>query len=310
MPAGPVAVIDIGSNSIKGLVAATGPGRGIWEIDHQAVDARISSGIGGAVPSLGDEGRARALAAVETILAQMARYQPKQVAIVATSAVREAANSAEFCKQVHAHTGHRVRVLTGQEEARLIGRGLLCDPTLAHLRDFLVLDLGGGSLEGLMFRGRQVIRAVSLPLGCVRLSERFSPNSSAPLTKEAAAELSKHIRSILQEAQFDPLPPPGGVAIGLGGTFTTLRAMIAARQGKEIAASDPVLRIEAIRELRYICDLTLEQRYRVPGLPKSRADVFPVAYLTVQMLAELGSLSAFHHSYYNLRWGVAAEMLA
>ena len=168
-----VAIIDIGSNSIKLLVATRSAGGHVTALTHRTIDARISAGISRAAPRLSEDGMSRGVEAVHTLLADAAPFAPAHFVLVATSAVRDAHNGADFIARVRALTGHTIRILTGDQEANLIGRGLTCDPALTTLRDFYVFDLGGGSLECLAFRDRQIAQAVSLQLGCVRLTDKF-----------------------------------------------------------------------------------------------------------------------------------------
>ena len=168
-----VAIIDIGSNSIKILVAVRQNDGGIKSIGSKTIDARISAGISQTVPRLSEDGMVRGLAAIQELLALAAPFTPASTVLVATSAVRDAQNGDDFRARVLAATGHTIRILTGDEEANLIGRGLTSDPALATLGDFCVFDLGGGSLECLSFRERKIEQAVSLQLGCVRLTEKF-----------------------------------------------------------------------------------------------------------------------------------------
>lgn len=305
-----VAVIDIGSNSIKSLVARRAPDGGITIVKTQTLDARISAGISGPVPRLAEAGIVRGVDAVRTLLAGVADYSPRQTVLVATSAVRDAANGAEFCARVLAATGHAVRILTGEEEANGIGRGLTADPALRDLRDFYVFDLGGGSLECLAFRGRQIGQAVSLPLGCVRLTERLVADPTLPLAAELPALVAELTRSELAGAAFAFSLPAGAVAVGSGGTVTTVRAILGARRGLELAATSPVVEMTAVRELyTWLAALPLVERRKVAGLPAARADVFPVALATLLALAELGGFTALRNSAYNLRYGLADQLL-
>ena len=305
----PVAVIDLGSNSIKVLVAARRDG-GLVALHQQTIEARISAGIGGGVPRLGEDGMQRGLAAVQQLLAATAPHAPGRIAIVATSAVRDAANGAEFRERIRATTGHPVRLLSGDEEANLIGAGLACDPALAATNDFTVFDLGGGSLECLSFRGRRLQREVSLRLGAVRMMEKFMPDPAAAFSDAAARALADHVKAALTAADFPLALPPGGTAFGTGGTFSAARAMLAARAGKSFEQGDPVLRVSDLRQLEFAGRLPLAERRTIPGLPAGRADSFPVALVTVIAVAELGGYREFRHSAYNLRWGVAAGLLA
>ena len=109
-----VAVIDIGSNSIKILVAEKKPDGRLAALKARTIEARISAGISGDPPRLGAEGMARGVEAVRELAADAAAFAPERTLIVATRAVRDAANGAEFCAQVRAASGWEVRILSGQ----------------------------------------------------------------------------------------------------------------------------------------------------------------------------------------------------
>lgn len=309
MPA-PVAVLDIGSNSIKILIAQRTPEGQLVSLKMKTLDARISSGISHAQPRLSDEGIARGLAAIQELLQDAAPFQPAQIALVATSAVRDAANGNDFRERVRAETGQVVRILTGNEEANTIGRGLTCDPTLRGLRDFYLFDLGGGSLECLAFRDRTIAQAVSLPLGCVRLTERCVGAPTLPFKADEHQAIVDTARQTLTASGFHFNLPPEAVAIGTGGTLTTARAILAARRGRTLETSDTILTLTELRALlAYIGRCNLEDRCRIPAMPAARADVLPAALATIIAVAELGGIEAYRHSLYNLRWGVADELL-
>jgi exopolyphosphatase / guanosine-5'-triphosphate,3'-diphosphate pyrophosphatase len=305
-----VAVVDIGSNSIKLLVAAPGDDGRLRAVASRSLDARISAGIGGNAPRLSEEGMARGLAAVQELLALARPHAPVAAALVATSAVRDAANGAEFCARIEAATGFVVRVLTGVEEARAIGRGLRQDPALGDLRNFYVFDLGGGSLECLAFRERQIEQAISLPLGCVRLTERFVADPAAPLSAAARDAIARHTQIELTRAGFHfNLPAP--TAVATGGTVSTLRAVLGARTGQKAEDTPAIVTMAQLRDtLDTLAALPLDQRRQVAGLPSARADVFPAALTTLLAIAEEAEFPAYRHSFHNLRYGIAAELLA
>ena len=219
---GSVAVIDIGSNSIKVLVAARDASGIVTALKTRTIDARISAGISQAEPRLSEDGMARGLAAIQELLATAAPFSPTTTVLVATSAVRDAANGPEFRQRVLDATGHTLRILTGDEEANFIGLGLTCDPALAHRRDFYVFDLGGGSLECLAFKNRAIVQAASLQLGCVRLTEKFIRDPALPLPQSEAESLAVHVRDELKRSgfRFALSAPP---AVFTGGTVSTVR---------------------------------------------------------------------------------------
>ena len=307
----PVAVIDIGSNSIKVLIARRRADGNIEQLRNKTLDCRISAGIAAAHPRLSEDGMERGLAAIRQLLALAAPFGPARIQLVATSAVRDAENGADFRARVQAATGHAIRILSGEEEANFIGLGLTSDPALAHLQDFHVFDLGGGSLECLTFRERRIVQAISLRLGCVRMTEKFFADPTAPLDHDACTGLALHVKQELRRASFRfdlPRPP---AAVFTGGTITTIRVLKGARHGVGLEDTPAVVSESTVHHLLdELAPLTLEERKAIPGMPTARADVFPAALVTVLAVAESAGLDHFHHSLHNLRWGLAVGLLS
>ena len=305
-----VAIVDIGSNSIKLLVAERQADLPVRALLSKTIDARIGTGISQQAPRLTEESMARGLDAIQQLLAAAAPFGPARTVLVATSAVRDAQNGQEFRERVYGSTGHTVRILTGREEANLVGRGLMCDPALAGLSDFYVFDLGGGSLECLAFRNRRIDQAISLQLGCVRLTELFVPDPSQPIPADVILTIQLHTRMQLAQAAFAFELPVPVVAVGTGGTITTTRAMLAARAGRELEQTASRVELERFQMiLAELSALPLAGRRAIRGLPPARADVFPTALATLIAIAEAGHFDAYRHSFYNLRYGLAAEAL-
>lgn len=305
-----VAVIDIGSNSIKVLVATRGADGSVVPLKARTIDARISAGISKAAAQLSEEGMARGLEAIRALLADAAEFSPARIVLVATSAVRDAQNGAEFRERVRAATGHEIRILTGAEEANLIGRGLMCDPALRDLRSFYVFDLGGGSLECLAFRDRRVEQAGSLKLGSVRLTEKFVRDANQPISAEELELVRGHVGGAFAQSGFTFSLPADAVAVGTGGSVTTARSILGAREGKRFEATPPVVTVAELQQLlEWISALPLAGRKQISGLPAARADIFPVALATLITVAETARVTAYHNSVYNLRYGLADEAL-
>ncbi|HRE82879.1 MAG TPA: phosphatase [Opitutaceae bacterium] len=304
------AVIDIGSNSIKLLVAARQNDGQLFSLYSRTLDVRISAGISQTPPRLSEPGMHAGLAAVETLLREARHYLPHKQQIVATSAVRDATNGPEFRERILKETGQVVRILSGDEEANLIGRGLLTDTALSALSSFYVFDLGGGSLECLAFEHRRITAAASFPLGCVRLTERFCQDSSLPFSRSEQQGLAQHVHESLQRGAFPFNLPTPAEAIFTGGTITTARATLAENEGLRLESSRSyVSKLSLQQLLDQIAPLPLTERRAIPGIPSARADVFPVGLATLITLADYAQVSGFWHSFHNLRWGIADELL-
>lgn len=305
-----VAVIDVGSNSIKLLVARAGTAPGCLDTRFsETIETRISAGISRDLPSLS---QAAMIAGTQTIheLHRLAlHYQPAQIAIVATSAVRDAINGEDFLKAVFEATGLRIRILSGREEATYIGQGLACDPAIGGMRRFIQTDIGGGSLELIRFEEGAIQQAISLQLGAVRLTERFIDDSDAPLAPAAEAAIRAHVCAQVRDSGFDfsPVELP---LIATGGAFTVSRAVLAAEAGRDIRESSPHLTRNLLTTLRQkLASMPLHERLSVPHLPAARADILPTALVTIDALLESAGRDQLTHSFYNLRYGIAADLL-
>ncbi len=308
-----VAVIDIGSNTIKLLVAARTPTGGIETVRYAVEEARIGRGLGSARPMLDTASMTRGTEAVGRLLAVAREYSPDRTVLVATSAVRDAANGAAFTARIQAETAHPVRILTGDEEADFIGRGLAADPALAGAGEFYLFDLGGGSLECLEFRARRVTQATSLRLGCVRLTEscvadpagRFTDTDRAAVVAAVARELGD-----ADTPRFRFTLPAPAAAVATGGTITCVRSMLAAATGDAHAGTSATITRDQLETLfARVSALPLAARREFPGLPAARADVFPAALATLLAVARPAGVERFTHSLYNLRYGIADELL-
>lgn len=305
----PAAVIDVGSNTIKLLVARRSAS-GMERVHARTLEARVGAGLGRDRPRLAPESLARGIDAVRSLAAEARSHGAGVTAVVATSAVRDAENGPEFAAAVTGATGLPLRILSGHEEARLIGRGLRCDPALAAAGDLALFDLGGGSLEALEFRGAEVRCALSLPLGCVRLTERFVPNPALPLPEAARTAIARHATAVASEAGLARDAFHGLPVAATGGTVSTARAMRAAAARMSLDDSSPEIPVAFLRELLdRVAPLSLAGRQALPGLSAARADVFPAALATLVAMAELTGCTEFRHSWYSLRHGVAAELL-
>lgn len=309
MSAPVLAVIDIGSNSIKVLVAAR-PGAELQVLFQETLETRISGGISQGQSRLSEAGMAAGLQALER-LREMARpFAPTHWRIVATSAVRDAANRADFAARVQAATGTPLAILSGDDEARLIARGIQTDPALDGAKEFCIADLGGGSLECIRYENGTIAQAVSLQLGAVRLTEKFVADSRAPFPAAARQAAAAETQRQLSASSFHFIP--GGRLVGTGGAFTVARAVLAHRQGFTAKETWPaeMSRADLAALLDEIAPLTAQARSAIPRLTPERADIMPAALTTILALMDFAHVRRVIHSFHNLRFGVAARFFA
>jgi exopolyphosphatase/guanosine-5'-triphosphate,3'-diphosphate pyrophosphatase len=304
------AVIDIGSNSIKALVAGRGPDPfTLRKVFEQTLEVRISTGIGGNPPMLTPAGIDSGIRAVGQLWRACREFAPPEAfRIVATSAVRSCANGNLFTDGIARTTGIQPMVLSGQEEAEAIAIGVLTDPGIRQrMETFTVFDLGGGSLELIRFKDHAVRNRTSLPLGAVRLTERFLADATVPVPPGEQQAMERHIDESLRQAGVCLHPP----LVGCGGGLAALRAIHQQRQElPDIADQALVLPREALTSLEAeVVALPLAERMALPGMPPGRADILPAALTVFRMLLDWAGADVIHHSFHNLRYGLAFELL-
>src|SRR5471030_1219222 len=192
-----IAAIDIGSNSIRQIVADVSSNGQIRVVDEMKAAPRLGTGLVD-TNTLSDEPMRLAIDSLIRMATLARQLGAKRIEVVATSAVRDATNGAAFITRVRQETGLRVRVLVGEEEARLAFRSALAHFELGHGRA-VVMDIGGGSLELALSAEGLVERLVSLPFGAIRMTEMF-------LSKGTRLKSVKKLRKFVREDIHKALP--------------------------------------------------------------------------------------------------------
>jgi exopolyphosphatase/guanosine-5'-triphosphate,3'-diphosphate pyrophosphatase len=294
------AVFDIGSNSIKFIVAETRRGN-VRVLREQSISTRLAEHLIDTC-ELRPEAISRTLAALRQLRAEAADLGVEHFRAVATSAVRDSRNRREFLKEARQVLGFPVRLLSGNDEAETIFNGVSADP---HWRgkDMLLLDVGGGSAEWVQGRHGKMERRISLPLGAVRLRERFIHRY--PVVSDTA--------DLLVETVHGQIAHPlahyalgSRRLIGTGGTITCLAAI-----HKGLAEFDPhkidhtSLTLDHIRSLmRSFTGRTLDELRALPGLPPKRADLIIPGTAVVLATMKLLGARRLSVSIRGLRYGV------
>jgi exopolyphosphatase/guanosine-5'-triphosphate,3'-diphosphate pyrophosphatase len=272
-----VAAIDIGSNSVRQIVADVSADGTIRVVDEMKAAPRLGAGLS-ASGDLDPAAVDRAVEAITRMHTLAGQLGASRIEAVATSAVREASNGSAFIARVREATGLRIRVLSGQQEARLTFRSALAHFELGAGRA-VVLDIGGGSLEVALSADGLVESLESLPLGAIRMTEAFLTGDAG---RKQVAALRKAVRKTLR-GQLPYREWRGAQVIGSGGTFTNLAGMHLARQGVATARTThgtTIARAELEHVLEWLQDMPASERATVPGLNPARADII-VAGLAV-----------------------------
>ena len=299
-----ISAIDIGSNSIRQTIADVSPTGVIRVVDEMKAAPRLGAGLleNGSLSEIAIQNALSTLSRMATLANQLG---VKRTEVVATSAVREASNGEEFLKLVRAETGLKVRVLHGEDEARLAFRSALAHFDLGVGRA-VVMDIGGGSLELALSADGLVERLISLPLGAIRATEGFLGVSQK---KKGMRKLRKHVREELRR-HLSARHWHAARIICSGGTFTSLASIYLARIGMESAKTVHGTVIPRV-ELEHIVDMlhsmSLDERQAVPGLSAARSDIILGGLAVAAEVAARVEAKDLVVSGYGIREGILLE---
>ena len=281
-----VAAIDQGTNTTRLLVADVDDG-GLRELVRRTDITRLGEGV--------DE-RHRLLplpvARVRNVLTdyrrEAERLGAERTLLVATSAVRDAENGEAFLGEVEWSYGFATQLLTGDEEAALMLRGVgEIDPGT------LVLDIGGGSTELVTLDSR-----TSLDIGAVRLTERYL--HSDPPTRDELAACAQYVRTVLP-------PLDARSAVGVAGTITSLAALDLGldEYDRERVHGHELSLAGVERQLERLAALPLAQRREVPALEPERAPVIVAGAMIAREVLAVYGLDAYRVSEHDILDGIA-----
>jgi exopolyphosphatase/guanosine-5'-triphosphate,3'-diphosphate pyrophosphatase len=299
-----LSAIDIGSNSIRQTIADVSPSGIIRVVDEMKAAPRLGAGLAerGSISEIAIQNALSTLTRMDTLAKQLG---VKRTEVVATSAVREASNGEHFLKLVRAETGLKVKVLRGEDEARLAFRSALAHFDLGVGRA-VVMDIGGGSLELALSADGLVDRLISLPLGAIRTTERYL--SSGP-KKKAMRKLRKHVRLELRR-HLSARHWHAARIICSGGTFTSLASIYLARSGMESAKTvhgTVIPRVELEHIVDMLHNMSPAERQTVPGLNPARSDIIVGGLAVAAEVAARIEAKELVVSGYGIREGILLE---
>lgn len=297
-----IAVIDVGTNSIKFHAARKCPGGSIETVVDQNDIARLGEGLRetGVIAPEPLERNARSVAA----FVEQARALGATPEIVGTMALRTAKNASDFLTRVKDLTGLYPRVISGEEEARLSYLAVLSGFQVEK-KELVTFDTGGGSTEFVYGRGGEMVRKFSVLLGAVRITEEFFMDD--PVRRGSVDAALAEIRKSLEQGGLDGSPE---VLVGMGGTVTSLASV---KFKMEVYDPDVVQgSVLTLEELKGMADvfvsMTLEERKTVTGLHPKRADVILAGTCIVLSILEMLHVPSFTVSDRGLRHGLTYEL--
>ncbi|WP_185819797.1 exopolyphosphatase [Salibacterium salarium] len=297
-----VAVIDIGSNSIRLVIHELDDKKGTRELHNLKQVARLSNHIDHdyQLTEAGLQVLKESLQQFEDVLHF---HQVTNVKAVATAAIRNALNKEEIIDYIHRETSLRVRVLSEKEEAYY---GYIAVVNSTSITDGISIDIGGGSTEVTLFKDKVLIHSHSFSFGALTLKKKFFPNKEPD--KQALKKLSEYVieqcKTIpwLQEAKKLPI-------IGIGGSARNMSLVHQSQVNYPLAGLHQYEM--SINELKSMMQLfensSLKEREHIDGLSKDRADVIVPAVRVIHEIADYIQADYFMMSNKGLREGLFFE---
>ncbi|MCL2358976.1 MAG: Ppx/GppA family phosphatase [Nitrososphaerota archaeon] len=306
-----VGFIDIGTNAIRLLVAKINPNFSYTTISREKEIVRLGEG------EFNDQ-TLKPAAMERAILvcgkfADLARtYGAAEIISVGTSAIREATNQVEFLKKLKAKTGLTVRVISGEEEARLIWLGVSSGIDIDG-KKAIFIDLGGGSTEIAIGSQHECFYVNSLRLGAIRLTAQFIGEGWAnPIDFDLYKKIKHYACSQISVIKLHVLEYGVRIAWGSSGTIINL-AEVANKLFKKANSNDTalVLTRKNLKKLAMVlCWLPLEERRRLPAINPERADIIVAGAAVIEAVMEKFGLEEIRISNRELRDGLLVEYLS
>ncbi|MER7442125.1 Ppx/GppA phosphatase family protein [Micromonospora avicenniae] len=305
-----MAAIDCGTNSIRLLVAdlpdpAAGPESPLTDLSRRMEIVRLGQDVD-RTGRLAPEAIERTRIALVEYAAEIEKLGAERVRMCATSASRDAENADEFRAMVERTLGVLPEVVSGDEEARLSFTGAVRGLPADAKAPFLVVDIGGGSTEFVVgTREGGVQAAVSMDIGCVRMTERHLHGDPPSVDEIAAAQADI---AVAVERALEVVPGrQAATLVGLAGSVTTV---VAIAQG--LQAYDPArihharVSYEAVAEVTAdLLGKTREQRLAIPVMHPGRADVIGAGALVLKVIMERAGMPSVVASEHDILDGIA-----
>ncbi|WP_431904438.1 exopolyphosphatase [Micromonospora carbonacea] len=305
-----MAAIDCGTNSIRLLVAdlpdpAAGPDAPLVDLSRRMEIVRLGQGVD-KTGRLAPEAIERTRVALASYAAEIDTLGVDRVRMCATSASRDASNAGDFRAMVERTLGVAPEVVTGDEEARLSFTGAVRGLPADALEPYLVIDIGGGSTEFVVgTRAGGVEAAISMDVGCVRMTERHLLGDPPGLDQIAAAQADI---TVAVDRALEAVPGrQAATLVGLAGSVTTV---VAIAEGLTEYEPERIhhARVSYGAVAEVTADLlakTREQRLAIPVMHPGRADVIGAGALVLRTIMERAGMSAVVASEHDILDGIA-----
>jgi len=304
-----LAIIDLGTNSVRYDVHQIGPGTRVKRLHREKIMVRLGTGIF-VNGKLDRNAVRRTLHAFKRFKHLSKKLRATKTIAFGTSALREASDRERFVTAIKEQTGIAIRVISGSEEAKLIAHGILRGERRKHRIDrikgyFALVDIGGGSTEINICHGKEILFSESFPLGTARIQQLFLKRT--PPYPKSLNEARQHIGSALQEVTLPHHWPKVQEVLGSSGTARAVDRILRLKFKRSL---DKTIKQEEISDfLNQISLMNTPELVSIPGLESKRADmILPGVLILDECMKTLGAKRCIATEF-SMRDGILQEEL-
>ncbi len=296
-----IGVIDLGTNTFHLLIVESSD-KGMQEVYRERIFVQLAEQ---GIQKIGIAPFQRALDALQHYKSILDQHQVDAVKAFGTAGLRTASNGQDLIEKVARLTDIQVQLISGDEEARLIHKGVQQAIAL-NQSNSLIMDIGGGSVEFILANKKQVHWAKSFPIGVAVLYNQFHKND--PITSTEITTLRKFLHKELEDLKTALQQFPSTQLVGASGTFDVLEKVLQIERLSPIHSSVPVKNFHPF--YKEVLFTTLQERLDIQSIPNSRAQLIIVALILIDVIIEIAKIEQIDISAYAMKEGMIAELIA
>lgn len=296
-----IAVIDLGTNTFHILIAEAQADHSFKDLHRQRFFVKLAEE---GIETIGEAPLERGFKALTHFKNLIEELQVIKVKAIGTAALRTASNGPAFVQQVKEKLGFQIELISGDQEATFIHKGVSLAVPFKE-QNYLLMDIGGGSVEFIIANKHQVHWAQSFPIGVGVLYKRF--HKSNPITAQEITATNVYIEDSLVPLKIALQKFPTTTLVGASGTFDVLESLLAKKMASPthafVAADDfPPL-------YERIIQTTEAERYAMQTIPDNRADMIVVALILIDYILKSVRIEEIIVSKYAMKEGIMADLL-
>jgi|GEM_PF-24916 len=295
------AVIDLGTNTFHLLVVKKQTNQKFTELHRQRFFVKLAEE---GIETIGDASIQRGLHALKNFRTTLDKLGVTKVKAIGTAALRTASNGPAFVKTVKEKYNIQIGLIDGNREAELIYKGVILAVPFEQ-KNYLIMDIGGGSVEFIIANQDKILWAQSFPIGAAVLFKGF--HHSDPISSLEINDLQAFLNSVLTPLYQGLIQFPTTTLVGASGTFDVLEFILAKGKPFKNHAFVPIKGFEPLYQT--LLKSTEAERYAMKNVPDTRADMIVVALILIEFILKKVGIEEIIVSNFAMKEGILSELM-